>query len=107
MITSPLSLINSSNIHDLPKSEQLKVVSAQFVSILLSEIFNEMEKGISKSNLVPDQLGESWYRQWLMDIYAQDAANQNFGQLVKLVESQISPSYKDLPDRETENFSTK
>ncbi|WP_232060095.1 hypothetical protein [Athalassotoga saccharophila] len=99
--------MNSSNIQDLPKNEQLKVVSAQFVSLLLSEVFNEMEKGIYKSNLVPDQFGESWYRQWLMDIYAQDAAGQNFGQLVKLVETQISKNpYKELPDR-TENFSTK
>jgi len=105
VITLPLSLINSSNIKDLPKDKQLKIVSAQFVSVLLSEVFKEMEKGIYKSNLVPDQLGESWYRQWLMDIYAQDAASQNFGQLVKLVETQITP-YKDLPDR-TENFSTK
>lgn len=103
MTLSPISLINSSSIEGLPQNEQLKLVSTQFVSILLSEIFNEMQKGI-RSDLVPEQMGESWYHQWLMDIYAQDAAKQDFSQIVKLVDSQISP-YKNLPSRETQNLS--
>lgn len=96
-----MNMINASTIGDLSKQEQLKAVSTQFVTILLSQIFDQMEKNVSKSGLVPDQLGESWYREWLMDAYTENAAKSNFNGLVKMVESQLnSGPYTSIPSRD-------
>lgn len=75
---------------DLTKGKQLKEVAVQFASVMLSQVFDEMEKSVSKSGLVPQATGESWYRQWLMDEYVQQSANQDFKPLVDMIENQLA-----------------
>lgn len=99
-----MNMINASTIENLPKQEQLKTVATQFVSILLSQIFDQMEKDVSKSGLIPEQTGESWYHEWLMDAYTENATKSSFDGLVKTVESQLSAnSYTSISSREKSN----
>ncbi len=87
---SPISTINLSNFNGMPQKEAIHEVSVQFVSILFSQIFDQMENGIQKSGLVPEQMGEGWYREWLMDMYAQNATKNDLNGLVKTVEMELT-----------------
>jgi|UniRef100_A0A7V3VS40 hypothetical protein len=97
---SPITPINLSNIEALPRKEAISTVATQFVSTLLSQIFEQMEKGVSDSGLIPQQMGESWYKAWLMDAYAEGATKADLGSLIKTVENQLTGgTYGTLPNR--------
>ncbi len=89
MTTSPLSLLNASEFTGKSK-EKLEKVAEQFVTILVSKIFDEMEKSVVKSSFIPQSTAEQWYRQWLMDLYSQEAAKGSFKSLSDMMVAQLA-----------------
>ncbi len=87
MNTSPLSLLNS---NEFTGKDKIEKVAEQFTAILVSKIFDEMEKSVVKSSLIPQSNAEKWYRQWLMDIYAQEAAKSSFKSLSDMMVAQLA-----------------
>ncbi len=91
MSTSPISLITSK---DLP-ANKIRAVAEQFASVLVSQMFGEMEKSVVKSSVIPQSSAENWYRQWLMNMYSQEATEKQLKPLVNMIASQLaSSSYK-------------
>lgn len=86
MNLSPITLLNSQNLG----KDKMHTVATQFVSILLSEMFDKMEESVVKSSLVPQSNGEKWYRKWLMDAYSQEATSNQLKPLVDMVTSQLA-----------------
>ncbi len=86
MNLSPITLLNSK---DLGKNK-LHTVATQFVSILLSQMFDKMEESVVKSPIVPQSASEKWYRKWLMDVYSQEATSNQLKSLVDMVTSQLA-----------------
>ncbi len=86
MNLSPITLLNSK---DLGK-DKMHTVATQFVSILLSKIFDKMEESVVESSLIPQSTSEKWYRKWLMDAYSQEATSNQLKSLVDMVTSQLA-----------------
>ena len=85
-VSSPISLLNSQNLG----KNKLRAAATQFVSILLSQMFDKMEESVVKSSVIPQTSGERWYREWLMDAYSQEATSDQLNSLVNMVVSQLS-----------------
>lgn len=91
MSTSPISLIT---VKDLP-ANKVHAVAEQFASVFVSQMFEEMEKSVVKSSVIPQSSAENWYRQWLMNMYSQEATQKQLKPLVDMIASQLaSGSYK-------------
>lgn len=86
MNLSPITLLNSK---DLGKNK-IRAAATQFVSILLSQMFDKMEESVVKSSIVPQSASEKWYRRWLMDAYSQEATSKQLKSLVDMVTSQLA-----------------
>ena len=86
MSTSPISLITAK---ELPKNK-VRAVAEQFASVLVSQMFEEMEKSVVKSSVIPQSSAENWYRQWLMNMYSQEATQKQLKPLVDMIASQLA-----------------
>ncbi|WP_456400662.1 rod-binding protein [Mesoaciditoga sp.] len=87
MNTSPISLLNAKDISGKNKVEK---VAEQFAAILVSQVFDEMQKNVLESSLIPQSQAEKWYRQWLMDIYAQESVKSSLKPLADMIASQLA-----------------
>ncbi len=85
MITSPISLITAK---ELP-TDKVRAVAEQFASVLVSQMFEEMEKSVVKSSVIPQSSAEKWYKQWLMNVYSQEATKKQLKPLVDMIALQL------------------
>jgi len=73
-----------------PKDDGLKEAVSEFVSILLSKIFKDMDKSIPRSELTEESYGQSWFREMILDEYAKTASKQALRSLGETVYKQIA-----------------
>lgn len=73
-----------------PEETQLKEAVQDFVSILLSKIFKDMDKAIPRSDLVQESYGQSWFRELVLDEYSKSASKQSMKKLAEIVYKQIA-----------------
>ncbi len=85
MITSPISLITAK---ELP-TDKVRAVAEQFASVLVSQMFEEMEKSVVKSSVIPQGPAGKWYKQWLMNVYSQEATKKQLKPLVDMIALQL------------------
>ena len=86
MNLSPITLLKTKYLG----KDKIRTVATQFVSILLSQMFDKMEEGVVKSSVIPQSASEKWYRKWLMDVYSQEATSKQLKSLVDMVASQLA-----------------
>jgi len=73
-----------------PKDAELKEAVSEFVSILLSKIFKDMDKSIPRTELTEESYGQSWFREMIMDEYAKTASKQALRSIGETVYKQIA-----------------
>jgi len=73
-----------------PEDEELKEAVSEFVSVLLSKIFKDMDKSIPRTELTKESYGQSWFREMIMDEYAKTASKQALRSLGETVYKQIA-----------------
>ena len=56
------------------EDSELKQACSEFVSILLSKIFKDMDESINRSNLTDEAYGNQWFRQMILDEYSKEAS---------------------------------
>ena len=59
------------------EDSELKQACSEFVSILLSKIFKDMDESINRSNLTDEAYGNQWFRQMILDEYSKEASKQS------------------------------
>ncbi len=89
MSLSPISLLTPT---DLGTKDKIEKVAEQFAAVLVSQAFDEMQKNVLKSSLIPQSQAEKWYKQWLMEIYSQQAVKTSFKPLTNMIASQLANS---------------
>ncbi|HNW46044.1 MAG TPA: rod-binding protein [Thermotogota bacterium] len=73
-----------------PKDDELKEAVNEFVSILLSQIFKDMDRSIPRTGLTEESYGQSWFREMILDEYAKTASKQALRSLGETVYKQIA-----------------
>ncbi|HOO32259.1 MAG TPA: rod-binding protein [Thermotogota bacterium] len=59
------------------ENEELREACNEFVSVLLSQIFKDMDNSIQRSELTEDSYGGKWYREMMYDEFSKSAAKQS------------------------------
>lgn len=70
----------------------LKEACHDFVSILLSKVFKDMDESINRSGLTEEAYGSKWFRQMVLDEYAKEASKQSLKPLAKSLYNDITRS---------------
>lgn len=65
--------------------EKLMKVSQEFAGLYIYEIFKKMYNTIPRSGLIPETLGERWFREMLLHQYAMKAAKTDLKGLSELI----------------------
>jgi Rod binding domain-containing protein len=68
-------------VNEKTENKELKEACNEFVSVLLSQIFKDMDKSIQRSELTEDSYGNKWFREMMYDEYSQSAAKQSLKSL--------------------------
>ena len=90
MSLSPISLLSQKDLSGKDKKDKIEEVAQQFAAVLVSQVFDEMQKNVLESSLIPQSSAEKWYRQWLMDIYSQQAVKTSFKPLSDMIARQLA-----------------
>jgi len=72
--------------------QQLKKACSEFVSILLSKIFKDMDASIDRSGLTEEAYGNKWFRQMVLDEYSKEASKQSLKSLADSLYRDIARS---------------
>jgi Rod binding domain-containing protein len=84
---SPISLLTPQDINGKDKVEK---VAEQFASVLVSQVFDEMQKNVLESSFLPQSQAEKWYRQWLMEVYSQESVKTSLKPLTDMIAAQLA-----------------
>jgi len=71
---------------------ELKEACHDFVSILLSKVFKDMDESINRSGLTDEAYGSKWFRQMVLDEYAKEASKQSLKPLANSLYRDITRS---------------
>ncbi len=71
---------------------ELKEACHDFVSILLSKVFKDMDESINRSGLTEEAYGSKWFRQMVLDEYAKEASKQSLKPLANSLYRDITRS---------------
>lgn len=71
---------------------ELKEACHEFVSVLLSKIFKDMDESINRSNLTDEAYGNKWFRQMVLDEYSKAASKQSLKTLANSLYKDITRS---------------
>ncbi len=74
------------------EDSELKQACSEFVSILLSKIFKDMDESINRSNLTDEAYGNQWFRQMILDEYSKEASKQSLKTLANSLYKDITRS---------------
>jgi len=72
--------------------ETLKEACHDFVSILLSKVFKDMDASINRSGLTEEAYGNKWFREMVLDEYAKQASKQSLKPLANSLYKDITRS---------------
>lgn len=72
--------------------EALKEACHDFVSILLSKVFKDMDASINRSGLTQEAYGNKWFREMVLDEYAKQASKQSLKPLANSLYKDITRS---------------
>lgn len=65
--------------------EKLRKVSEEFAGLYIYEVFKKMYNTVPKSGLIPETLGERWFREMLLQQYAMKASKTELKNLADLI----------------------
>src|SRR6056297_3898595 len=71
---------------------ELKEACHDFVSILLSKVFKDMDASINRSGLTEEAYGNKWFREMVLDEYAKQASKQSLKPLANSLYKDITRS---------------
>ncbi|MFP4461754.1 MAG: rod-binding protein [Thermotogota bacterium] len=74
------------------QDSELKEACHDFVSILLSKVFKDMDESINRSGLTEEAYGNKWFRQMVLDEYSKEASKQSLKPLADSLYRDITRS---------------
>lgn len=98
MISSISSLLQQPNISSVraqsqPQKDELRAAVDDFVSILMAQVFKDMDQSIPRSGLIDESFGQKWFREMLYDEYAKSASREALRPLGDALYNQLSAAY--------------
>ncbi len=68
-------------VNEKTENKELREACNEFVSVLLSQIFKDMDDSIQRSELTEDAYGNKWFREMMYDEFSKSATKQSMKSL--------------------------